>query len=96
MLNWFQALLPKEDNFFRLFDAHAQSLVHGAGALRQMMNGGPATGEWCAKVVAHEEEADEIAREVLFAVRRSFITPRCAISRPRCRSWPTSRSNARP
>ena len=75
MLNWFQALLPKEDNFFRLFDAHAQSLVHGAGALRQMMNGGPETGEWCAKVVAHEEEADEIAREVLFAVRRSFITP---------------------
>jgi predicted phosphate transport protein (TIGR00153 family) len=75
MLSWFQALLPKEDNFFRLFDAHAQSLVHGASALRQMMNGGPATGEWCAKVVAHEEEADEIAREVLFAVRRSFITP---------------------
>ena len=75
MLNWFQALLPKEDNFFRLFDAHALSLVHGAGALRKMMDGGPETGEWCAKVVAHEEEADEVAREVLFAVRRSFITP---------------------
>ena len=23
MLSWFRALLPKEDNFFRLFDAHA-------------------------------------------------------------------------
>lgn len=75
MLNWFQALLPKEDNFFRLFDAHAQSLARGADALRHMMDGGAETADWCAQVVAHEEEADEIAREVLFAVRRSFITP---------------------
>ncbi|MNI03531.1 putative pit accessory protein [compost metagenome] len=75
MLNWFQALLPKEDNFFRLFDAHAQSLARGADALRRMMDGGAETPAWCAQVVAHEEEADEIAREVLFAVRRSFITP---------------------
>ena len=25
MLGWFQALLPREDNFFRLFNAHAPS-----------------------------------------------------------------------
>ena len=34
MLSWFQALLPKEDNFFRLFDAHAATLIKGAEALR--------------------------------------------------------------
>lgn len=40
MLSWFQALLPKEDNFFRLFDAHAATLTRGADALRHMLDGG--------------------------------------------------------
>ncbi|MDB5469374.1 MAG: nuclease, partial [Caulobacter sp.] len=30
---------------------------------------------WCGKIVDHEHEADDVAREVLLAVRRSFITP---------------------
>ena len=75
MLSWFQALLPKEDNFFRLFDAHAATLTKGADAMRHVLDGGDATPQWCAKVVDHEHEADAVAREVLFAVRRSFITP---------------------
>ena len=75
MLRWFQALLPREDNFFRLFDAHAQTLVKGADALRRMLDGGPETDHWRQAIIDHEHEADDVAREVLFAVRRSFITP---------------------
>lgn len=75
MLSWFQALLPKEDNFFRLFDAHAATLTKGAEAMRLMLNGGDETEYWRQAIIAHENEADEVAREVLFAVRRSFITP---------------------
>ena len=75
MLGWFQTLLPKEDNFFRLFDAHAATLIKGAEALRNVLEGGDETPHWCQKIVDHEHEADEVAREVLFAVRRSFITP---------------------
>lgn len=75
MLGWFQALLPREDNFFRLFDAHAATLTKGAGALRKVLEGGEAVPHWCQQIVDHEHEADEVAREVLFAVRRSFITP---------------------
>jgi predicted phosphate transport protein (TIGR00153 family) len=75
MLGWFQALLPKEDNFFRLFDAHAATLIKGAEALRKALDGGDETAHWCQKIVDHEHEADDVAREVLFAVRRSFITP---------------------
>jgi predicted phosphate transport protein (TIGR00153 family) len=30
---------------------------------------------YCAEVAAHENDADDIAREVLLAVRRTFITP---------------------
>lgn len=75
MLGWFQALLPREDNFFRLFNAHAATLTKGAEALRKALAGGDDTPQWCQKIIDHEHEADEVAREVLFAVRRSFITP---------------------
>ena len=30
---------------------------------------------WCRRIVEHEDEADDITREVLLAVRRTFITP---------------------
>ena len=75
MLGWFQALLPKEDNFFRLFDAHAATLIKGAEALSKVLEGGDEVPRWCQRIVDHEHEADAVAREVLFAVRRSFITP---------------------
>lgn len=75
MLSWFQALMPKELKFFELFSAHAETLVQGATALREVLQGGEDVPAACAKVVAHEDAADEITREVLLNVRRSFITP---------------------
>jgi len=75
MLNWFQALLPKEDRFFGLFEAHAETLKAGAFSLRQLLNGGEAVPLYCAEVAAHENAGDNITREVLLAVRRTFITP---------------------
>ena len=75
MLRWFQALMPKEDSFFGMFEAHAQTLVAGAGALRALLDGGDDVPARCAEIAFHENEADKIARDVLLAVRRTFITP---------------------
>jgi len=75
MLSWFQAIMPKEGRFYELFNRHARTLVAGATALRDALEGGDATAPACARVVAHEDEADAITREVLLAVRRTFITP---------------------
>jgi predicted phosphate transport protein (TIGR00153 family) len=75
MMNWFQALLPKETKFFGLFEAHAVTLVAGAQSLRHLLNGGEAVPLYCAEVARHEDEADDITREVLLAVRRTFVTP---------------------
>ena len=75
MLNWFQVLLPKEQKFFDLFEAHAKTLVAGALSLRQVLNGGDDVPRFCADVAQHEDDADVITREVLLAVRRTFITP---------------------
>src|SRR5215213_2221493 len=75
MLGWFQALMPKEAKFFDLFERHAQTLVAGAHHLRAVLDGGPSLSENCARVSAEEEAADAITRDVMMAVRRTFITP---------------------
>jgi predicted phosphate transport protein (TIGR00153 family) len=75
MLQFFQALMPRENKFFALFDRHARTLVSGALALRDLLEGGSAVPEACRRIVAYENEADLLAREVLQSVRRSFITP---------------------
>jgi predicted phosphate transport protein (TIGR00153 family) len=75
MLSWFQALMPKEGRFFDLFEAHAATLKNGAEALNHLLEGGPATPEHCAAVARHEAAADEITRQVMQQVRRTFITP---------------------
>ena len=75
LLRWFRAILPREDGFFELFYQHAQTLVAGADALQGVLRGGPDIQRYCQLVTRHESEADNITREVLTAVRRSFITP---------------------
>jgi predicted phosphate transport protein (TIGR00153 family) len=75
MLRWFQALMPREDRFFDLYNRHATTLVQGAKALRELLNGGAGVAEAARQVFAFEMQADAIAREVLVLVRRSFITP---------------------
>ena len=75
MLRWFRALLPKEERFFELFARHSQTVVQGAIALQGMLNGGEETLIYCQRINDFEHDADNITREVLTAVRRTFITP---------------------
>ena len=75
MLGWFRALMPREDRFFDLFAAHSRTLVSGAEALRRMLAGGEDAAHYGREIVRLENEADEITRQVMLAVRRSFITP---------------------
>lgn len=73
-MNWFRKLMPREDRFFDLFERHSRTIVGAAEALNELL-AGKDTEQHCQRIVALENEADEIAREVLLAVRRSFITP---------------------
>jgi predicted phosphate transport protein (TIGR00153 family) len=75
MLSWFQALMPKEERFFDLFDRHAVTIVSGAHALRSLLDGDEKMPEYCKEIKRYENDADEITRDVLLAVRRTFITP---------------------
>jgi predicted phosphate transport protein (TIGR00153 family) len=75
MLGWFRALMPKEERFFDLFTRHAQVTLAAAEALRSLLKGGEHVAECCREITKRENEADDIAREVLIALRRTFITP---------------------
>jgi predicted phosphate transport protein (TIGR00153 family) len=67
--------MPKEDAFFDLFEQHAKLVLAGAEALRSLLKGGDQVEHYREIIFARENEADEITRQVLAAVRRTFITP---------------------
>jgi len=75
MFGWFRRLLPREERFFDMFGRHADAIVRGAEELRAMLDGGEAVQRRCAAVLAAEDDADAITREVVQAVRRTFVTP---------------------
>ncbi|WP_183876360.1 DUF47 family protein, partial [Rhizobium sp. BK491] len=66
--------MPREDRFFDLFSRHSRTIVSAAEALSELLSGKD-TEKHCKRIVELENEADDITREVLLAVRRSFITP---------------------
>ena len=74
MMGLFRKLLPREDAFFELFQRHSQRIVGAAEALERLLAGQDVAAN-AERVVKLEDEADGITREVLQAVRRSFITP---------------------
>lgn len=75
MLRWFQALMPHEDRFFAQFNRHAEIVLKGAEALRELLEGGDGVAVAARRVMSLEVQADVVARDVLLLVRRTFITP---------------------
>ena len=75
LMRWFHALLPREERFFELLARHSDVVVAGARALRDMLDGGDAVPRHYKTVMDREHDADNVTREVLIAVRRTFIAP---------------------
>jgi len=75
MFAWFQRLLPRTGDFFGMFEAHAATLVAASDALTKLADGGTPQKEFIAEINRQEHAADEIIRQVLRTVRRTFLTP---------------------
>jgi len=75
MFAWFQRLLPQRGDFFGMFEAHAATLVGAAAALEEIAADGATPKQLLEKIHDHEHCADDIIREVLTAVRKTFLTP---------------------
>ncbi len=75
MFAWFQRLLPRTGDFFGMFEAHATTIVAAARALEKLVDGETPHKEYIAEIDRREHEADEIIRQVLTTIRRTFLTP---------------------
>jgi len=76
MFGWFQRLLPRTGNFFDLFETHATTVLAGAEATARLLTeAGQGASEHIREINEREHDADEITREVLQSVRKTFLTP---------------------
>ena len=75
MFAWFQNLLPRTGNFFEQFEAHSATLKIAADALAKLVQGGPDMAVHIKTIEDEEHNADDITRDVLKDVRRTFLTP---------------------
>jgi predicted phosphate transport protein (TIGR00153 family) len=74
----FGKLLPREGNFFELFNTHGEAIVTGARAFLSMVqNYGDVTlrEKYAAEVDDAEHAADKITAEVNRLLHKTFITP---------------------
>ncbi len=74
----FGKLLPKDGNFFELFNEHGQYIVEGAHAFVAMIqhyNTPDLREKYAAELDVAEDRADKITAEVSRLLHRTFITP---------------------
>ena len=75
---FFAKLLPRDGNFFKLFDEHGVFIVQGARAFMAMVqNYSDQTlrAKYAAEVDGAEKQADRITAEVHRLLHKTFITP---------------------
>jgi hypothetical protein len=70
MLRWFQALMPREDRFFDLYNRHARILVQGAEALQEVRRKAPTFAELIVFSGAGSERSLVFA--VIISIRARF------------------------
>lgn len=74
----FKKLLPREGNFFAMFDQHAERIVEAARAFSKLVAhyDDHALREQYAREVDHaERSADKVTQEVNRLIHQTFITP---------------------
>jgi len=75
---WFSKLLPREGNFFELFDQHAARTAEGSRAFMAMIQNYNDLGlreKYASEVDVAERAADKVTAEVHRLLHRTFITP---------------------
>ncbi len=75
---FFGKLLPREGNFFELFNEHGRQITEGARAFMSMVqyyNDEPLREKYAADVDSAEKQADKVTAEVNRLLHKTFITP---------------------
>ena len=73
MVNWLRKLMPKEENFFPLFNEHAELISHAAQQLRVLL--GARNNDGAADLDRFVNQGREMTTRILDEIRHSFVTP---------------------
>jgi predicted phosphate transport protein (TIGR00153 family) len=68
-------LMPREGNFFELFNAHADRIAEGSRELAAMMTRFDELETYAQHIDGAERAADKITHETITLLHRTFITP---------------------
>jgi len=71
-------LMPRERQFFTLFNEHASLVVQGAGALVEMLADYSDNGRrdsYVAKIQSIEKAADKVTHQTVDLMHNTFVTP---------------------
>lgn len=68
-------LLPRQDNFFKLFQSAADQLVLASNEFSNMLHNLDNQQHYVNLIAKHESEADDIAHTNFELLHKSFITP---------------------
>lgn len=71
----FAMLLPKEFNFFDLFDKQADCALDAAGRFKELVTKGTLEDELIKKVKDAEHQGDDLTHDILDRLNKTFITP---------------------
>lgn len=71
----FKFFLPKEENFFHLFNAIGNELEQAAKQFQLMLQNLDNRDEYARSIALHEDMADKIVAAALLTLHKTFITP---------------------
>lgn len=74
VLRLFRKLMPRDERFVEQFCRHSAIVVQGAEEFRKILSGTNYEAH-CQELFRLEDAADDITKETVHAVHRSFITP---------------------
>jgi len=71
----FGRLMPREGNFFELFNAHAEHIVEGSRELVAMITSFTNVEQHAQHIDNSERAADKVTHECITLLHKTFITP---------------------
>ena len=70
-----QLFVPKEREFFDLFEEAGANIVRAAGLLDKMLGGYPETAGLARDILICEQEGDRITHDIIRRLNETFVTP---------------------
>ena len=70
-----KSLLPKNENFYELFDKISANMVEGVQTLVRMLDDCEHYGEYAVQLKSLEHQTDGLVHGVMSALHKTFITP---------------------